>query len=85
MPLFSFYDAFGRELSDTKVNNMWYASYCKRKNLGNAVVVAHQHARELDVGFLQTALSFPMRSPWTEGRYGIAAGSYTKSGWINHF
>ena len=62
MSLFSFYDAFGRELSDTKVNNVWYAEYCKRKNLGNTVVVAHQHVRELDFGFLQTALCFPMRS-----------------------
>ncbi|KAH9934810.1 HAD-like protein [Fomitopsis serialis] len=31
MPLFSFYGAFGRELSDTTVNNVWYAEYCKRK------------------------------------------------------
>lgn len=40
--MFSFYEAFGRELSDTKVNNIWYANYCNRKGLGNTVAVAHQ-------------------------------------------
>lgn len=49
MHLFSFYDAFGSELSDTKANNVWYANHCKRKGLGNLVVVAHQCA---DFGFL---------------------------------
>ncbi|KAI0736955.1 HAD-like domain-containing protein [Fomitopsis betulina] len=33
MHLFSFYDAFGSELSDTKANNVWYANHCKRKGL----------------------------------------------------
>ncbi|KZT69008.1 HAD-like protein [Daedalea quercina L-15889] len=33
MRLFSFYEAFGHELSDTKVNNVWYQAYCKRKGL----------------------------------------------------
>ncbi|EPT05968.1 hypothetical protein FOMPIDRAFT_1110150 [Fomitopsis schrenkii] len=33
MHMFSFYEAFGRELSDTKVNNIWYANYCNRKGL----------------------------------------------------
>ena len=47
MPLFSFYGAFGRELSDTTVNNVWYAEYCKRKGFGNSLVlVAHHNFRE---------------------------------------
>ncbi|TFY59029.1 hypothetical protein EVJ58_g6034 [Rhodofomes roseus] len=33
MTLFLFYEAFGRELSDTKMNNVWYADYCKRKGI----------------------------------------------------
>ncbi|KZT11410.1 HAD-like protein [Laetiporus sulphureus 93-53] len=31
--LFHFYEAFGRELSDTKLNNIWYMQYCKRKGI----------------------------------------------------
>ena len=34
MALFPFYDQFGRELSDTKVNNPAYVSYCERRGLG---------------------------------------------------
>lgn len=33
MALFPFYAAFGRELSDTKLGNVWYAAYCKRKGI----------------------------------------------------
>jgi len=32
MSLFPFYEAFGRELSDTKLGNVWYAEYCRRKH-----------------------------------------------------
>ncbi|OCH95499.1 HAD-like protein [Obba rivulosa] len=33
IPLFEFYAAFGRELSDTKAGNAWYAEYCRRKGI----------------------------------------------------
>ncbi|KAF9820188.1 hypothetical protein IEO21_01621 [Rhodonia placenta] len=33
LSLFPFYEAFGHELSDTKVNNVWYAQYCKRRGI----------------------------------------------------
>ncbi|GLB35106.1 putative haloacid dehalogenase-like hydrolase [Lyophyllum shimeji] len=33
MPLFEFYEAFGRELSDTVNGNRWYEAYCRRKEL----------------------------------------------------
>ncbi|KAF8078102.1 HAD-like domain-containing protein [Lyophyllum atratum] len=33
MPLFDFYEAFGRELSDTVNGNVWYKAYCSRKQL----------------------------------------------------
>ncbi|KAI0748009.1 HAD-like protein [Daedaleopsis nitida] len=33
IPLFPFYTQFGRELSDTAVNNPAYAAYCKRRGL----------------------------------------------------
>ncbi|KAH9901275.1 HAD-like protein [Cubamyces lactineus] len=33
MPLFPFYEQFGRELSDTAVNNPAYAQYCQRRGL----------------------------------------------------
>ncbi|KAA1474868.1 HAD-like protein [Dentipellis sp. KUC8613] len=32
--LLPFYDAFGRELSDTENGNKWYAEYCERKRTG---------------------------------------------------
>lgn len=34
MYLFPFYEAFGRELSDAKRNNVVYKNYCKGKNVG---------------------------------------------------
>ena len=34
MSLFPFYDAFGRELSDTHSGNRWYAEYCTRRKIG---------------------------------------------------
>ncbi|KAJ3551147.1 hypothetical protein NM688_g4892 [Phlebia brevispora] len=34
MSLFAFYEAFGRELSETTVGNVWYEQYCKRKGTG---------------------------------------------------
>ncbi|KII88688.1 hypothetical protein PLICRDRAFT_633875 [Plicaturopsis crispa FD-325 SS-3] len=33
LPLFPFYEAFGRDLSDTVNGNTWYAAYCKRKGI----------------------------------------------------
>ncbi|KAI9064322.1 HAD-like protein [Trametes sanguinea] len=33
MSLFPFYEQFGQELSDTKVNNPAYAQYCRRKGI----------------------------------------------------
>ncbi|KAH9951310.1 HAD-like protein [Amylocystis lapponica] len=33
IPLFPFYTAFGRELSDTKQGNIWYTQYCKRRGI----------------------------------------------------
>ncbi|KAH0584044.1 hypothetical protein H2248_009618 [Termitomyces sp. 'cryptogamus'] len=33
IPLFEFYESFGRELSDTTNGNLWYSRYCKRKGL----------------------------------------------------
>lgn len=37
LPLFSFYEAFGHELSNTVDGNVWYKSYCKRKGIGKAL------------------------------------------------
>ncbi|KAI0831188.1 HAD-like protein [Trametes gibbosa] len=34
MPLFPFYERFGQDLSDTKVNNPAYARYCQRRGIG---------------------------------------------------
>ena len=34
--LFAFYDAFGRDLSDTAANNPAYASYCARRRIGES-------------------------------------------------
>lgn len=36
MALKIFYEAFGRELSDTEVNNAGYKEYCARKAIGKA-------------------------------------------------
>ncbi|KAJ7929232.1 HAD-like domain-containing protein [Mycena leptocephala] len=33
LPLFPFYEAFGRDLSDTANGNVWYTAYCKRRGL----------------------------------------------------
>ncbi|KAF8894462.1 epoxide hydrolase [Infundibulicybe gibba] len=33
IPLFVFYDAFSRDLSDTTNGNIWYKEYCQRKSL----------------------------------------------------
>ncbi|KAJ7470286.1 HAD-like domain-containing protein [Mycena latifolia] len=33
LPLFPFYDAFSRDLSDTTNGNIWYAAYCKRRGI----------------------------------------------------
>ncbi|KAF7353623.1 Epoxide hydrolase [Mycena venus] len=33
LPLFPFYEAFSRDLSDTTSGNVWYAAYCKRKGV----------------------------------------------------
>ncbi|KAI0079973.1 HAD-like protein [Panus rudis PR-1116 ss-1] len=33
IPLFPFYEAFGRELSDTDSGNQWYREYCQRKGI----------------------------------------------------
>ena len=56
MSLFPFYEQFGRELSDTAVNNPAYAQYCQRRGLGKrpsfsaicnfyATVTSRQRAR----------------------------------------
>lgn len=37
LPLFTFYEAFGRDLSDTVNGNIWYKSYCKRKGIGKGL------------------------------------------------
>lgn len=36
LSLFSFYEQFGRDLSDTDNGNKWYAEYCARKKIGMA-------------------------------------------------
>ncbi|EJD05797.1 HAD-like protein [Fomitiporia mediterranea MF3/22] len=33
LALFPFYDAFSRELSDTRMCNVWYTEYCKARNI----------------------------------------------------
>lgn len=33
LPLFEFYETFGRELSDTMSGNVWYEAYCRRKGV----------------------------------------------------
>ncbi|KAI0721656.1 HAD-like protein [Cerioporus squamosus] len=49
MALFPFYEQFGRELSDTQVNNPAYAQYCKRKRIAFPELPASLHidGREL--------------------------------------
>jgi len=37
LPLFQFYEAFGKDLSDTANGNVWYQDYCKRKGIGGSV------------------------------------------------
>ena len=34
LSLFSFYEEFGRDLSDTENGNKWYMEYCARKKIG---------------------------------------------------
>lgn len=34
IPLFTFYEQFGQDLSDTVRGNVWYREYCARKGLG---------------------------------------------------
>jgi hypothetical protein len=34
LSLFSFYEQFGRDLSDTDNGNKWYTEYCARKKIG---------------------------------------------------
>ena len=36
LSLFSFYDEFSHELSDTENGNKWYMEYCARKRIGMA-------------------------------------------------
>lgn len=33
MALFPFYEAFGKELSDTENGNVWYAEYCQKRKI----------------------------------------------------
>ncbi|EJF65752.1 HAD-like protein [Dichomitus squalens] len=49
MSLFPFYEQFGRELSDTKVNNPAYVKYCKRRGLARPDLpeTLHIDGREL--------------------------------------
>jgi hypothetical protein len=37
LPLFPFYEAFSRDLSDTVNGNVWYAAYCKRRCIGRTI------------------------------------------------
>ena len=34
LSLFPFYAEFGRELSDVRNGNLWYADYCRKKGIG---------------------------------------------------
>ena len=34
IPLFTFYEGFGRDLSDTQLGNTWYSEYCKQRGIG---------------------------------------------------
>ena len=36
LPLFDFYKAFSRDLSDTVNGNIWYEAYCQRKGIGES-------------------------------------------------
>ncbi|KAL7283304.1 hypothetical protein ACG7TL_002733 [Trametes sanguinea] len=66
MSLFPFYEQFGQELSDTKVNNPAYAQYCKRKGIGEretprsirgyANVTSQQRVRSSQRGCTSTGL-----------------------------
>ncbi|THH20369.1 hypothetical protein EW146_g979 [Bondarzewia mesenterica] len=39
MSLFPFYEAFGRELSDTESGNAWYRDYCRRKGIAKHISI----------------------------------------------
>lgn len=45
LPLFDFYTAFGRNLSDTTNGNIWYMEYCERKRIGMCNSTAPDHRR----------------------------------------
>ena len=34
IPLFTFYEQFGQDLSDTTRGNVWYREYCERRGIG---------------------------------------------------
>lgn len=43
LALFSFYEAFGRDLSDTVNGNLWYKDYCKKKGLSEYFLLYFVH------------------------------------------
>lgn len=45
IPLLTFYDQFGRDLSDTALGNTWYHEYCKQRGIGVYVVVIHAFSK----------------------------------------
>ncbi|KAH0830411.1 HAD-like protein [Lanmaoa asiatica] len=53
LPLFDFYAAFSRDLSDTTNGNIWYTEYCERKRTGISNLTV------LDLSGLRSPLACP--------------------------
>ncbi|KAG6379106.1 HAD-like protein [Boletus reticuloceps] len=60
LPLFDFYTAFGRDLSDTTNGNIWYTEYHKRKQTVCPELPQHLHidGRDLFGRMMQSASSY---------------------------
>ncbi|OJA17431.1 hypothetical protein AZE42_04812 [Rhizopogon vesiculosus] len=75
LSLFSFYEDFSRELSDTENGNKWYMEYCARKRIGcpslpvKLEVDGREHITDHPSPASLTAVQHPMQVPDTELRF----------------
>ncbi|KAJ7093230.1 HAD-like domain-containing protein [Mycena epipterygia] len=81
LPLFPFYDAFSRDLSDTTNGNLWYAAYCNRRGIECLELPQHLKVdgRELfgsmmrESGIYDTHILRAIRRIRAAGKYKIIA------------
>lgn len=57
--LWDFYVAFGQELSDTVLGNVWYREYCARKGIGESMLLVPR----CSVPFYQCLVNFYAHDP----------------------